>query len=57
MSLLFYRTKPDRRAGLVLIAVFTLGFLGASLATIMNGGELPRAPAASVHLAKIAAPL
>jgi hypothetical protein len=56
MALLYYRSKPDRRAGLVLIAVFTLGILGASLATVMNGGELPQSVTASLHLTKITAP-
>jgi hypothetical protein len=41
MSLSYYRTKPDRRFGFVLIAVFTLGILGGSLATFLNGGHVP----------------
>ncbi len=57
MSLLHYRTKPDRRAGLVLIAVFVLGILGASLACVMNGGCLPQSAAAKVHYTKLAAPM
>lgn len=57
MSLLYYRTKPDRRAGFVLIVVFTLGILGASLAAAMNGGDLPQSASASVHLPKMTAPL
>ncbi len=57
MSLLHCRTKPDRRAGLVLIAVFTLGILGASFACVMNGGCLPPSAAAKVHYTKVAAPM
>jgi len=57
MSLLYYRTKPDRRAGIVLIAVFALGILGASLAAAMNGGELPRTASAKAHSFTITAPL
>jgi hypothetical protein len=57
MSLLYFRTKPDRRAGIVLIAVFALGILGASLATAMNGGNLPQTASAKANLTKIAAPL
>lgn len=57
MSPSHYDTKPDRRAGIVLIAVFVLGILGASLATVMNGGDLPQSASATVHLTKIAAPL
>ena len=57
MSLLHYPTKPDRRAGFVLVAVFVLGMLGASLATVMNGGALPRSAAATVHLAKMTTPM
>jgi hypothetical protein len=53
----YHRRRPDRRFGIVLIAVFALGILGASLATIMNGGELPQSAAATVHLTKISAPL
>jgi hypothetical protein len=57
MSPSHYDTKPDHRAGIVLIAVFVLGILGASLATAMNGGDLPQSASATVHLTKIAAPL
>ena len=57
MSQSYHRSRPDRRFGIVLIAVFTLGILGASLATIMNGGELPQSAAATVHLTKTSAPL
>jgi hypothetical protein len=57
MSPSCYDTKPDRRAGIVLIAVFVLGMLGASLATVMNGGDLPRSASATVHLTKMTAPL
>ena len=59
MSPSHYDTKPDRRAGIVLIAVFVLGILGASLATVMNGGELPESATATatVHLTKMTAPL
>jgi hypothetical protein len=57
MSLLYYRTQPDLRAGFVLVTVFVLGILGASLAAIKNGGEPPRSASATAHLIKIAAPL
>jgi hypothetical protein len=57
MSLLNYRAKPDRRAGVVLIAVFVLGILGASLAAAMNGGEPPQSVSAIMHLTKVTAPL
>jgi hypothetical protein len=58
MSLSNYRTTPDRRAGIVLIAVFTLGILGASLAAIINGGQVPaQSASATVHLTKLSAPL
>ena len=57
MSPSCYDTKPDRRAGIVLIAVFVLGMLGASLATVMNGGDLPQSASATVHLTKMTAPL
>jgi len=58
MPLLYYRAKPDRRFGLVLIAVFTLGILGGSLATFLNGGHVPEAQTAViVQQAKATAPL
>jgi hypothetical protein len=57
MSILYYRTKPDRRFGFVLIAVFALGILGGSLATFLNGGHVPESQTATVHLTKTAAPL
>ncbi len=57
MSLSYYRTKPDRRFGFVLIAVFTLGILGGSLATFLNGGHVPASGTAVVHLTKTTAPL
>lgn len=57
MSLLQYRTKPDRRFGIVLIAVFTLGILGGSLATFLNDGHVPVSGTAVVHLTKTTAPL
>jgi hypothetical protein len=57
MSLFHYRTRPDRRFGFVLIAVFTLGILGGSLATFLNGGVVPATHTATVHLTKTAAPL
>lgn len=59
MSPSYHDTKPDRRAGIVLITVFILGILGASLATAMNGGQLPESAAATatVHLTKMTAPL
>lgn len=57
MSLSYHRTRPDRRFGFVLIVVFTIGILGASLATIRNGGEVPAQATATVHLTKAAAPL
>jgi hypothetical protein len=57
MSLSYRHTRPDRRFGIVLIAVFTLGILGATLATVMNGGELPESTSAIVHLTKASSPL
>jgi hypothetical protein len=57
MSLLYYRTKPDRRFGLVLIAIFALGILGGSLATFLNGGVVPGTQTATVHHSKTTAPL
>jgi len=57
MSPSYHDTTPDRRAGFVLIAVFALGILGASLATIINGGEVPNAPHATVYLTRATAPL
>ena len=52
MSLSYRRTRPDRRFGIVLIAVFAIGILGATLATIINGGEMPEAAPARVQLTK-----
>jgi hypothetical protein len=57
MPLLYYRTKPDRRFGFVLIAVFALGIVGGALATFLNGGVVPEAQTATVHLTRTAAPL
>jgi hypothetical protein len=57
MSLLPYRTRPDLRAGFVLVIVFALGMLGASLAAARNGGHAPHATEPSVQLAKLIAPL
>lgn len=58
MSLSYYRTRPDRRFGIVLIVVFTIGILGASLATVMNGGEVPEpASATTFHLTNSSSPL
>ena len=57
MSLSYHRTRPDRRFGFVLIVVFTIGILGASLATVMNGGKVPHSATATVHLTKASAPL
>jgi hypothetical protein len=57
MSLSYYRTKPDRRFGFVLIAVFTLGILGGSLATFLNDGVVPVTHTAIVHVTKPTAPL
>jgi hypothetical protein len=57
MSQSYHRTRPDRRFGFVLIVVFTIGILGASLATVMNGGEVPQSATATVHLTKASAPL
>jgi hypothetical protein len=57
MSPSYHDTRPDHRAGFVLIAVFTLGILGASLATVINGGEVPDSTHATVHLTKATSPL
>jgi hypothetical protein len=57
MSLLPYRTRPDLRAGFVLVMVFALGMAGASLAAARNGGHVPYAAEPSVQLAKLIAPL
>lgn len=57
MSLLCFRTRPDRRAGLVLIAIFTLGVLGGALATATNGGNPPRTTPPKLQLTKITAPM
>lgn len=52
MSQSRHRTRPDHRFGVVLIVVFTIAILGASLATIMNGGQVPESAFATVHLTK-----
>jgi hypothetical protein len=57
MSPSYHDTTPDRRAGFVLIAVFALGILGASLATIISGGEVPDATRTTMYLVKTDAPL
>lgn len=57
MSLLYYPRKPDRRFGFVLLAIFMIGILGGSLATFLNGGAVPEAHAAIVHVMKLTAPL
>jgi len=57
MSLSYTRTRPDRRFGYVLIAVFTIGILGGALATILNGGTVPDDHATVLHLTNTAAPL
>jgi hypothetical protein len=57
MPLIYRHTKPDRRFGIVLIAVFILGILGATLATVINGGEVPQAATATIHLIKASEPL
>jgi hypothetical protein len=57
MSLDYNRRKPDRRFGFVLIAIFTLGILGGSVATFLNGGEVPVSHTAIVDLTKTTAPL
>jgi hypothetical protein len=57
MSLLYYRTRPDSRAGIVLIAVFVLGILGGSLACALNGGAPPQTASAKVHYTKLTAPM
>ena len=57
MALSYTRTRPDRRFGYVLIAVFTIGILGGALATILNGGTVPESHATVVHLTKTAAPM
>ena len=49
MSLSYHRTRPDRRFGIVLIVVFTIGILGASLATFQNGGGVPDPATATLH--------
>ena len=50
-------SRPDRRVGGVLIVVFLLGFVGASLAAIINGGTPPEPQRATLQLARPAAPL
>ena len=57
MSLLPYRTRPDLRAGFVLVMVFALGMVGASLAAAKNGGHVPYAAEPSAQLARLIAPL
>ena len=57
MSLLSYRSKPDRRAGFVLIAVFTIGMLGASVAAALNGGKPPQGAAAHALAIMVTAPI
>jgi hypothetical protein len=57
MSLLPYRTRPDLRAGFVLVMVFALGMAGASVAAAKNGGHVPYAAEPSVQLAKLIVPL
>jgi hypothetical protein len=57
MPLKYNRTRGDRRFGYVLIAVFTLGILGAALATYLNGGHVPQVHAGVPHLAKTTAPV
>ena len=56
MSLSYIRTRPDRRFGYVLIAVFTIGILGGALATILNGGTVPD-DVTVLHLTNTQAPL
>ena len=57
MPLSYTRTKPDRRCGYVLIAVFALGILGGTLATILNGGTVPDSQTTVLHLTNTTAPL
>ena len=57
MSLTYYRSKPDLRAGFVLIAVFTIGMLGASLAAALNGGEAPQTITSDVRMVRATAPM
>jgi hypothetical protein len=57
MPLRYNRTRGDRRFGYVLIAVFTLGILGAALATYLNGGHVPQANAGVQLFAKTTAPV
>jgi hypothetical protein len=57
MALSYKRTRLDRRFGFALIAVFALGILGGTLATAMNGGQVPDTQPATVHLIKMTAPL
>ena len=57
MSLSYTRTRPDRRFGYVLIAVFTIGILGGALATVLNGGTVPDTHATVLHFTHSAAPL
>jgi hypothetical protein len=57
MSRLNYRSKPDRRAGLVLIAIFTIGMLGASVAAALNGGKPPQSAAAHALAINVTAPI
>jgi hypothetical protein len=57
MSLLPHRTRPDLRAGFVLVMVFALGMLGASLAAAKHGGHVPYVAEPSVQPAKLIAPM
>ena len=57
MPLSYHRTRPDRRFGYVLIAVFTLGMLGGALATYLNGGHVPQTHASAPHITKMTAPV
>ena len=58
MSLYYMRrTRPDRRFGYVLIAIFTLGILGGALATYLNGGHVPAVHASALQLTKTTAPV
>jgi hypothetical protein len=57
MALSYKRTRLDRRFGFVLIAVFALGILGGTLATAMNGGQVPDTQTTTLHLIKMTAPL
>jgi hypothetical protein len=56
-SVLSTRCRPDRRAGFVLITVFVLGILGASVAAVINGGNPQRSVEATVQLTKLIGPM